>query len=124
MQALIVDDDEFIRLLFCDILKTADFETHAAASASSAIAALKNLTPDIAFIDYNMPGATGLDVIDYIRKTPRLAKTKVVVVTANTQAESIVENRGIDLFLEKPVAPRDVIEFARRLTAQSTPAAK
>ena len=119
LQALVVDDDEYIRLLFDDILKTAGFETVMAGTASAAIAKLGDFTPAIAFIDYNMPGATGIEVIQFIRRTPRLSSVKVVVVTANSQAENAVETLGIDLFLEKPVSAHDVIQFARRLTATS-----
>jgi CheY-like chemotaxis protein len=116
-QALIVDDDEFIRLLFTDTLEMAHFDCITASTASDAIKKLQNVTPNIAFIDYNMPGGTGTQVIEFIRETPRLSSVKVVVVTANALAEKMVEDLGIDLFLEKPVSPADIIAFAQRLTA-------
>src|SRR5579862_2477995 len=103
--ALVVDDDELIRQLFMEVLRMAGLESQAASSAKDAIAMLENLTPDIAFIDYNMPGGTGIEVIQFIRSTPRLASLKIVIVTANSQVESTFEAMGIDLFLEKPVAP-------------------
>jgi CheY-like chemotaxis protein len=57
----------------------------------------------------------GTDVLGHIKSMPRLAHTKTVVVTANTQAESHVDALGADLFLLKPVSIVEMLTLANRL---------
>jgi CheY-like chemotaxis protein len=113
---LIVDDDENIRNLFQDILENMTCEVATAATAAEATELLNNRVPDLVFLDFNMPGGTGAEVIKFIHQTASLSKVKIVVVTANPIAERTVEELGIDLFLEKPVAIEDIVAFANRLT--------
>ena len=114
--ALIVEDDEDIRLLFSNALESGGFEVVTAASAKEGIRMLDKHTPDIAFIDMNMPEFPGTIVLAHIKATPQLARTKSVVVTANTRSDSRAEELGADLFLLKPVPIADMLRMARRLT--------
>ncbi len=113
--ALVVEDDHALRHLFGKALERAEFKVVLASNAADAIALLADQTPDIAFIDVNMPGGLGTDVLGHIKSMPRLAHTKTVVVTANTQAESHVDALGADLFLLKPVSIVEMLTLANRL---------
>jgi len=113
---MIVEDDEDVRLLFQEALTQSGFETVCAASAKEAIRTLETVTPDIAFVDMNMPEFPGSLVLAHIRDTPRLANTRTVVVTANDRSQIRAEEFGADLFLIKPVAIGEMLMLARRLT--------
>src|SRR5258708_23735508 len=113
--ALIVEDDEDVRLLFEAALSQDGCETLTASSAKEAIRLLGTYTPDIAFIDMNMPEFPGTLVLAHIRDTKRLSKTKTVVVTANDRTDSRAQEFNVDLFLIKPVSIGDMLQLAHRL---------
>src|SRR5437868_14327769 len=115
--AMIVEDDQNIRALFRDALEHSGFKSVTAATPREAIALLASESPDIAFIDLNMPGGSGTEVLSFIKQTPRLAHTKTVVVTANPRAESQVEALGADLLLLKPVSIVEMVTLAERLVS-------
>jgi len=114
--ALVVEDDENIRLLYREALERGGFTLLVAPNVNEAIKILDVHTPAIAFIDMNMPEHSGTEVLDYIKATPRLAGTKTVVVTANTRADQRAADYNVDLFLVKPVPIADMIQLAHRLT--------
>ena|SRR5689334_2157479 len=117
--AMVVEDDPGLRILFGKALERADFNVILAANTRDAMDLLADHSPDIAFLDVNMPGGLGTDVLSYIRSVPHLAHTKTVVVTANTQAASRADDLGADLFLLKPVSIVEMMTLAKRLLSKS-----
>ncbi len=113
--AMVVEDDPGLRVLFGKALERAEFDVLLASNSKDALALLADHTPDIVFIDVNMPGGLGTDVLGHIKSTPRLSHTRTVVVTANTQAASRVDDLGADLFLLKPVSIVEMMTLAKRL---------
>jgi len=83
--AMVVEDDQALRQLFGKALERAEFNVLLASNVRDAVALLADNTPEIAFIDVNMPGGLGTDVLGYIKSIPRLAQTKTVIVTAITR---------------------------------------
>ncbi len=114
--ALVVEDDEDVRGLFSAALEEVGFVVLTSASVRQALKILESNTPDIAFIDLNLPERSGTEVLQYIKQTPRLSDTKAVIVTANNLADSRVNEMGADLFLVKPVMISEMVQLAKRLT--------
>jgi len=115
--ALIVDDEKDTLFLFNEALSLSNFETVVAQNVEQALEILEQRTPDVALIDMNMPGRPGTDILEYINKTPRLANTRKIMITANALAENRAENLGADLFLVKPVGIRELITLVQRLSS-------
>jgi len=113
--AMVIEDDLGLRTLFGKALERAEFKVLLAANSRDALDLLLDQRPDIAFIDVNLPGGLGTDVLRYIKSAPHLANTKTVVVTANTQAASQVDDLGADLCLIKPVSIVEMMTLAKRL---------
>jgi len=111
MKALIVDDNRQIADSLVQMLKFFDFDAQAAYGARAGLTALKNMTPTVVFLDLNMPGLTGFDVLTYLRREPRLANVPVVVVTSDDQPESAERamKSGATAYVIKPVS-LDMIE--------------
>jgi DNA-binding response OmpR family regulator len=111
MKALVVDDNRQIADSLVQMLKFFDFESQAAYGARAALTALKNMTPSIVFLDLNMPGLTGFDVLSYLRREPRLAEVPVIVVTSDDQPESAERalESGATSYVIKPIS-LDVLE--------------
>src|SRR5215831_12867965 len=97
--AMVVDDDEELRFLFREVLQRGGFELVMASNADEAIELLDKSAPDIAFIDMNLPGRPGIDVLVHIKSTPQLAQVKTVVITANIRSDGRATELGADLFL-------------------------
>ncbi|MCB2113658.1 MAG: response regulator [Parvularculaceae bacterium] len=70
-------------------------------------------TPDLVLLDLMMPGINGIDVLKEIRKTHSQSDLPVIMVTAKSEEETVVEalDAGANDFLTKPIAIK--ILFAR-----------
>lgn len=80
----------------------------------SALAWLAVNQPDVIILDMLLPGAPGMDVLDYIYAAPHLADTHVIVMTAHERFRDLTL-RPDDLVLIKPTDMRVVRETVRAL---------
>ena len=110
-KALIVDDNRQIADSLAQMLTLFDFETQTAYGARAGLNALRSITPSVVFLDLNMPGLTGFDVLSYLKREPRLSKVPVIVVTSDDQPESAERamQSGATAYVIKP-ASMDIIE--------------
>jgi CheY-like chemotaxis protein len=67
---------------------------------------MKVIRPDIIILDLHMPDKTGFDFMDIVRKDRLLAKSKVIMLTADNTVSNMLkaDYKGIDAlrFLGKP----------------------
>ena len=85
---------------------------------ASAVEALAEHTPDVAFLDIRMPGLTGLEVAAVAAEaSPR---TQIVFVTAYDQYAIDAFERGAIDYLLKPVKPERLAATVDRLQARDT----
>ncbi len=85
---LLVDDEEYIRVIAADMLSELGFAVHAADSAAAALSALDaGLQPDLLITDHLMPGMTGVDLARAVRV--RLPATKILIVSGFAEAEGL-----------------------------------
>lgn len=116
MKAVIVDDERLAREELRALLRAApDVEILGeAANATEAIALLGRTTPDVLFLDIEMPGRTGFDLLSALPKSPR----EVVFVTAyDSFALRAFSVNALD-YLMKPVLPARLAETLARLRAR------
>jgi len=112
LTALLVDDEplanERMRGLLADCGGVTCIGT--AGSVAAARKALETLSPDVIFLDMEMPGGTGLDVLPSVPDG-----TQVVFVTAYEKyAVEAFAAAALD-YLVKPVNPERLSETLRRL---------
>lgn len=110
-KALIIDDNRQIADSLAQMLKFFNIEPVMAYGPRPALANLKELTPSIVFLDLNMPGLTGFDVLQFLRREPRLENVPVIVVTSDDQPESAQRAMeiGATAYVIKPIS-LDVLE--------------
>jgi CheY-like chemotaxis protein len=113
-QALIVEDNYELAEMFGYVLKEVGLDVEILTDGARAMRRLRQITPQLILLDLHLPQVSGLDVLNFIRRDTRLAETKVIVVTANPQMGSAVENRA-DLVLVKPVTYAQLSGMAVRL---------
>lgn len=112
--ALIIEDDQEQAGIFARALEVAEFETEIIHNGKAALDRLAAVVPDLVVLDLQLPYVSGDDILHRIRADERLAKTRVMLTTANPlMARSLREES--DLVLIKPVSFFQLSELAARL---------
>ena len=89
--------------------------TPGARHGDDALKRIREISPDIVVLDLNLPGTSGADLLTYIRADERLAKTRVILATADErQAETLTDDA--DIVLLKPVSPSQLKDMALRMS--------
>ncbi len=108
---LIVDDEPDTRLLYCRNLEDFGYRVLAEPDPISALAALKNTSEvKVVITDHKMPGMSGLEFADILRKLR--PEVPVILLTACASIENYLMSRdlGVFEFVDKSVSKG---EFAR-----------
>jgi CheY-like chemotaxis protein len=102
---LVVDDLPANRDLMVRRLERSGFNVIAAASGPEALEVVGRGRIDLVLLDIMMPGMTGIDVLRTIRMSRSSAALPVVMVTAKTDSEDVVEalSLGANDYVTKPV---------------------
>jgi CheY-like chemotaxis protein len=115
---LIVDDDPFIRKLVATTLEdVAGFELLEAADGVEALDVAAGSSPQLVFLDIDMPGVNGYEACRRLRTQPGTAQATIVMLTAavGEEAERQAEEAGADLFLTKPFSPLELLRLVHEL---------
>jgi CheY-like chemotaxis protein len=78
---LLIDDEEISRYLLRQLL-AGQCDTVEASTGAEGIEQLRRIKPDAVFLDLNMPGLSGFDVLAEIENDSVGRSTPVVIVTA------------------------------------------
>lgn len=102
---LIVDDEEDFHRVLRRILEPQGYRTASCLSAEEALRLLEALTPNLAIIDWNLPGKTGLELARLIRGSEKFRKMPLIMYTVRDAEADQIEaySSDIQLFLTKPV---------------------
>ena len=115
---LIVDDDPFIRKLVATTLEdVAGFELLEAADGQEALDVAAGSSPQLVFLDIDMPGLNGYEACRRLRSQAATADATIVMLTAavGEEAERQSEEAGADLFLTKPFSPLELLRLVHEL---------
>ena len=82
-RCLIIDDSEVVRRVMRVIIEGLDVEVEEAANAADAIALCRNRMPDIALLDWHLPGSQPTETLVAVRSLPGGKHLKVLYVTTN-----------------------------------------
>lgn len=87
------------------------FDLVAASDGRGALARLEAQAFDAAIVDMYLPLMDGSHLIGHIRRDPRLATLPIIAVSAGgAPARSAALDAGADLFLEKPMRLRQIVD--------------
>jgi len=105
MKILIVDDFSTMRRIIKNLLRDLGFNnTVEADDGLTALPILKAGGIDFLVTDWNMPGMQGIDLLKTVRADEKLSSLPVLMVTAETKREQIIEaaQAGVNGYVVKP----------------------
>lgn len=117
---MLVEDDNNLREIYEARLMAEGYEIVSARDGEEALAVAVREKPDLIISDVMMPKISGFDMLDILRSTPETKNTKVIMMTALSQAEDKerAEKLGADRYLVKSqVTLEDVAKVAREVLA-------
>jgi two-component system chemotaxis response regulator CheY len=92
-RVLVVDDDNLMREVLKAILRDEGYEVAGEAKdGQAALQQVSKLNPDVVCLDVNMPGMTGIEVLQAILKSA--PSTKVVMVTGDSTMNTVRDAVG------------------------------
>jgi diguanylate cyclase (GGDEF)-like protein len=103
--ALIVDDDELMRMMLAAALAGLGLEVHEAVDGESGLEAFDRLRPDLVLLDLLMPGIDGIETCRRLRRRPDARAVPIVMITGQDDRESIdlAFAAGATDFFAKPI---------------------
>lgn len=122
---LVVDDEPDITALVAYHLAKEGYRVTTAASGTQALETVEDQVPDLIVLDLMLPGASGYDVLDHIRRTSSTKDVGVIVLTARKDEADRIQglSLGADDYLVKPFSPKELVlrvaAVLRRMTGPS-----
>ncbi|HEY0709756.1 MAG TPA: response regulator [Polyangia bacterium] len=118
-KVLIVDDSPTVRQQVAAALVPAGFEVLDAQDGQEGLQQLRD-HPDLAliFCDVNMPGMSGLEMLDVAGQDAPPALPPIIMLTSEGRADLIARAKqsGAKGWLIKPVKPEQLVAVARKIT--------
>ena len=116
---LIVEDHPTMREAMRLILEHEGFEIREAPDGASAISMAKDHPPDLMFLDLNIPGTSGVDVLSEIKGDPGTKDIRVIVVTATgEEGREFARSLGADEYFTKPFSPTALLRTVEKVLEQ------
>jgi len=103
-QVLIVDDNENLRVVIAEILKSDGYGVITADNAEQAQTFLTNAPPDIIICDIMMPDTDGYQLYSQVKQNPKWASVPFIFLSALSEPAQIRTGKalGVDDYLTKP----------------------
>jgi DNA-binding NtrC family response regulator len=121
---LIIDDDDAFREGLAETVQDAGHATLEARSGEEAFERLRaSPAPDCIFLDFRLPGADGLAVLESLRGMAALANVPVVMLTAHATSDNTIGAMRLGAYehLTKPVGRDEIVALLERVLTVHAP---
>ncbi len=115
IQALIIEDENNLRVIYRRVLEDLGITVIEAVNGQEALDLLEDLTPQLIFLDMLLPYVSGADLLPRITGDPRFKGTQVVVVSSNKQAGSLIRDYPDVYFVLKPIRLAQIRTLAEEI---------
>ena len=108
---LIADDNENIREALTYLLEDEGHKLWLAKNGTETLKKVREIRPDILFLDIMMPEMNGYDVCRIIKADPELKDTYVIMLTAKGQVAEQERGKevGANEYIVKPFSPMEIL---------------
>lgn len=117
---LIADDNEQNSRILKDVLESFSYSVFLATSGAEALALAEKELPDLILLDVMMPGLSGYEVCQRLRKNSSTSYIPIVLLTALGEVEDRIHgyNVGADVFMTKPINYQELTAVIRKFLKQ------
>jgi signal transduction histidine kinase/ActR/RegA family two-component response regulator len=113
-RVLVVDDNVDAADSLADLLGMEGFDVRACYAGDTALSLARQFRPEVAFLDLNMPGMSGLDLAKALRAEPWGGPARLVALTGMGQKTDLEATRaaGFAAHLTKPAPVAEILRLA------------
>jgi two-component system phosphate regulon response regulator PhoB len=116
VRILIVEDHPTMREAMRLVLEGEGFSIEEAADGQRALEMVRADPPDLMFLDMNIPGSSGAEVLASVRADPVTAELRVIIVTADgEEGRERAMALGADEYFTKPFSPITLLRTVERV---------
>ncbi len=118
---LIVEDHPTMREAMRMVLEHEGFEIREASDGQIALDMARKRPPDLMFLDLNIPGTSGAQVLKELKADPDTADVRVIIVTAvGEEGREYVLSLGADEYFTKPFSPLALLRTVEKVLEPGT----
>jgi len=127
-RVLVVDDERDITALVAYHLAKAGYRVTTASTGLAALQAVEAQVPDLVVLDLMLPGRSGFEVLEELRRREETRDVGVILLTARREEPDRIRGlaSGADDYLTKPFSPEELVlrvgAVLRRLRAPAATA--
>lgn len=113
----ILEDDSNIREIEMIALKNSGYQVKGFETAKEFYRKIEERVPDLVLLDVMLPDENGYDIVKKIRKSPKMKRLPVIMVTAKTQEIDMIKglDDGADDYIKKPFSVMELISRVKAL---------
>ena len=115
---LVADDEPDFVTFVSTVLEDNGADVISASDGNQAYALARSEKPDLITLDISMPGKSGIEVFELLRKTPETSQIPICIITGKPEMRKLIYSRPVEPpegYLNKPV-DEDAILFNVRKT--------
>ena len=120
---LLVEDDQFTRELYEEVLKDAGFEVNSAVDGLDGLAKIKIGGYDLILLDVMMPKMDGLDVLRSLINEPPAVKNGPIVLLTNLTNDPVIDTAyGLNAkghLVKSDITPGELVDHVKKYTDES-----
>jgi len=112
---LIAEDEALVLKMLSYRLQKEGYIVLTAKDGKQALDCLRTTTPDLVITDLMMPYHSGLEILEYVKKSIQ-TRVPVIVLSASGQEQTVLKafSLGADDFALKPFSPNELVSRVRR----------
>ncbi len=118
---MVVDDEESVLELLKAVLENDGYDVITASGGEECLEKLKKVKPDLVLLDMMMPGMSGREVCERIRKDPKTKNLKVIFVTVarfSEMGKDTLSKMSVADYITKPFDNNDLIKRVKKIVGK------
>jgi len=110
-KVLIIEDSRIDAAIVKDLLESSNVITEVAKDGEDGLKAAQSLKPDLIILDLMLPGMSGFEVCEKLKKNPKTSRSTVVILTVRDEVDDINKafRAGADDYIIKPPNPEFLV---------------
>ena len=115
---LLIEDDPFLIDIYTTRLKEEGFKIDVARDGKTALDKIKKTIPDLLILDIILPKVDGWDLLEKVRKDPKLKEIKVIILSNLSEEEDVEKGFKLGVimyFIKAKFTPSEVVKEINKI---------